>query len=40
MKRGKKYVEAAKKVDRSQLYDVNDAISTVKWWRYRKATAR
>ena len=30
MKRGKKYVEAAKKVDRTQLYDVNDAIATVK----------
>ena len=30
MKRGKKYVEAAKKVDRTQLYEVVDAINTVK----------
>ena len=30
MKRGKKYVEAAKKVDRAQLYDVADAIALVK----------
>ncbi len=30
MKRGKKYVEAAKLVDRSTLYDVNDAIALVK----------
>lgn len=30
MKRGKKYKEAAKAVDRSVLYDVNDAIALVK----------
>ena len=30
MKRGKKYVEAAKKIDRSQLYDVADALNLVK----------
>ena len=30
MKHGKKYVEAANKVDRSQLYDVADAINLVK----------
>ena len=30
MKRGKKYVEAAKKIDRTQLYEVNDAITAVK----------
>ena len=30
MKHGKKYVEAAKKVDRAQLYDVADAIGLVK----------
>ena len=30
MKRGKKYVEAAKKVDRNQLYDVADAFALVK----------
>ena len=30
MKHGKKYVEAAKKVDRAQLYDVADAIALVK----------
>ncbi|MDO5336625.1 MAG: 50S ribosomal protein L1 [Eubacteriales bacterium] len=30
MKRGKKYLEAAKAVDRSTLYDVADAISLVK----------
>ncbi|MBQ8640337.1 MAG: 50S ribosomal protein L1 [Lachnospiraceae bacterium] len=30
MKRGKKYVEAAKLVDRAALYDVNDAIALVK----------
>ena len=30
MKRGKKYLEAAKKIDRSQLYDVADAIALVK----------
>ncbi len=30
MKRGKKYVEAAKAVDRAALYEVNDAISLVK----------
>ena len=30
MKRGKKYVEAAKLVDRSMLYDVNDAIALLK----------
>ena len=30
MKRGKKYAEAAKKVDRTQLYEVIDAINTVK----------
>ena len=27
MKRGKKYVEAAKAVDRATLYDTNEAIS-------------
>ena len=30
MKRGKKYVEAAKAVDRSTLYDTAEAISLVK----------
>ena len=30
MKRGKKYVEAAKKIDRSVQYDANEAISLVK----------
>ncbi|MBQ9032553.1 MAG: 50S ribosomal protein L1 [Parasporobacterium sp.] len=30
MKHGKKYVEAAKKVDRTQLYDVADALALVK----------
>ena len=30
MKRGKKYVEAAKLVDRATLYDLNDAIALVK----------
>ena len=30
MKRGKKYVEAAKLVDRATLYDVNEAVSIVK----------
>ena len=30
MKRGKKYVEAAKAVDRSTLYDTTEAISLVK----------
>ena len=30
MKRGKKYVEAAKAVDRATLYDTNEAISLVK----------
>ncbi len=30
MKRGKKYVEAAKQVDRSQLYEISDAVSLVK----------
>ena len=29
MKRGKKYVEAAKAVDRATLYDTNEAISLV-----------
>ena len=30
MKRGKKYVEAAKAVDRATLYDAPEAISLVK----------
>ena len=30
MKRGKKYVEAAKTIDRGTLYDVADAVSLVK----------
>ena len=30
MKRGKKYVEAAKAIDRGNLYDVADAVSLVK----------
>ena len=30
MKRGKKYVEAAKAIDRGTLYDVADAVSLVK----------
>ena len=30
MKRGKKYVEAAKAVDRATLYDTAEAISLVK----------
>ena len=30
MKRGKKYVEAAKAVDRATLYDIPEAISLVK----------
>ena len=30
MKRGKKYKEAAKQVDRTQLYETNDAIALVK----------
>ena len=30
MKRGKKYVEAAKQYERSQLYEVSDAVSLVK----------
>ena len=30
MKRGKKYVEAAKAIDRATLYDVADAVSLVK----------
>ena len=30
MKRGKRYVEAAKAVDRTVLYDVNDAIALAK----------
>ena len=30
MKRGKKYVEAAKAIDRATLYEVNEAISLVK----------
>ena len=30
MKRGKKYVEAAKTIDRATLYDVNEAVSIVK----------
>ena len=30
MKRGKKYVEAAKTIDRGTLYDVNEAVSLVK----------
>ena len=30
MKRGKKYAEAAKAIDRAALYDVNDAIALVK----------
>ena len=30
MKHGKKYNEAAKKVDRAQLYDVADALALVK----------
>lgn len=30
MKRGKKYVEAAKAIDRANLYDVSDAIALVK----------
>ncbi|HJB87056.1 MAG TPA: 50S ribosomal protein L1 [Candidatus Dorea faecigallinarum] len=30
MKRGKKYVEAAKAIDRATLYDVSDAVSLVK----------
>ena len=30
MKRGKKYVEAAKKIDRQTLYEATDAIALVK----------
>ena len=30
MKRGKRYVEAAKAINRATLYDVNEAISLVK----------
>ena len=30
MKRGKKYVEAAKAIDRGTLYDVADAVALVK----------
>ena len=30
MKRGKKYIEAAKLVDRTQLYDTNEAVALVK----------
>ena len=30
MKRGKRYIEAAKTVDRTTLYDVTEAISLVK----------
>ena len=30
MKRGKKYIEAAKSVDRATLYEVADAVSLVK----------
>ena len=30
MKRGKKYVEAAKAIDRAALYDVNEAVALVK----------
>ena len=30
MKRGKKYVEAAKKIDRAAQYDVAEAVSLVK----------
>ena len=30
MKHGKKYIEAAKLIDRSMLYDVEEAISLVK----------
>jgi len=30
MKRGKKYAEAAKQIDRSQLYDVNEAVALAK----------
>ena len=30
MKRGKKYVEAAKVIDRGNLYDVAEAVSLVK----------
>ena len=30
MKRGKKYVEAAKAVDRATLYDIPEAITLVK----------
>ena len=30
MKRGKKYIEAAKAIDRGNLYDVADAVSLVK----------
>ena len=36
MKRGKKYVEAAKSIDRAALYEVNDAIALVK----KNATAK
>ena len=38
MKRGKKYVEAAKAVDRATLYDTNEAISLVKKAADRKST--
>ena len=30
MKRGKKYAEAAKAIDRAALYDVNEAVALVK----------
>ena len=30
MKRGKKYVESAKNIDRTKLYDADEAISLVK----------
>ena len=30
MKRGKKYQEAAKQIDRSQLYEMSDAVALVK----------
>ena len=36
MKRGKKYAEAAKLVDRTNLYDVEEAVSIIKKTAIRK----
>ena len=39
MKRGKKYVEAAKAIDRGTLYDVAEAVSLVKTEQVRKSVS-